>query len=398
MIETSGCLAGDFGPVVAAMREYEAETGRAAVNVSGWEVEDKQIAPPPTLVRRLRALRPRLAGYAYARDFALAKQQAAEVFGATIRHGGAPVTPERVAILQNSTQGLLLALCALKERGVERVVVAAPCYYAVAEVCRHLELAIEVVPARDFITGALDSERIVRAMRGGRAALLLTNPAFSLGVEYGWETIRRLCAALPYSAYVLLDETRLGLNWDTPLPWYAAEYSDQVVALRSPSKLFFLNGLKTSVLLGAPEVVRAVERLGDALIGSSAGNGEAVALAYLDCWRDWLEEARTGRNGAMLQWRGGVVARLRRNRLVFTEALHGIGFTLSPVDSGPYMLAALPRHRMPRLDSRTLARSAGVLLMDSSYFCHKSVEWVGFRVNLAGDAERMRDALLRLFE
>ena len=94
---------------------------------------------------------------------------------------GTSLSPEHVAILPNSTQALLLTLAALKSQGVDRVVVAAPSYFAAAEVCRYLGLTPTIVPAADFVTGALDHEAIVAAMSQRRSALVLTNPAYSIG-------------------------------------------------------------------------------------------------------------------------------------------------------------------------------------------------------------------------
>jgi histidinol-phosphate/aromatic aminotransferase/cobyric acid decarboxylase-like protein len=349
----------DFGPVIAALDGYAAATGEPPVFISGWEVEDPAIGPPASLLDRLCALSARPRRYAHAREFQRAKQRAADLFTlGGIQLAGAPPTPSSVAIAQNSTQGLLLALAALKARGVRRIVLAAPAYFAAADICRHLGLGLSIVPAGDFFTGALDAARIAERMssrRGGRAALLLTNPAYSLGVEYTWDALAQVFDALPAGAYVLLDETRLGLHWRRTAPSYPADYPANVVVLRSPSKIFFVNGLKTSLLLGSPALMGEIERLGEALVGTPLGTAEEVALAYIECCGDWLDEIACGREGPLLAWRAA----------------------------------------LPTLDACALARRTGVLLMPSSFFLHESEDHIGFRVSLCAQTGRLRAGLTR---
>jgi len=277
------------------------------------------------------------------------------------------------------------------------VVVAAPVYFAAVHICRHLRLEVELVPAADFLTGTLDVPRLARALRGEPAALLLTNPAYSLGTEYSARQLQDLFAALPEATWVLLDETRLGLPWQHDLPWYRGAFPARALVLRSPSKIFLLNGLKTSFLFGPAPVLREMERVSEALVGSSAGNAEAVALAYLDAWAAWMQECQVGHIGPMRAWKRALVDRLRAHYAAAEARLVAAGFRLSPVASGPYALASIERARWPGLDSVALAREQGVLLMTSEYFYHYSPRWLGFRLHLCGDQAQMGKALDRVF-
>ncbi|MFI5273579.1 MAG: aminotransferase class I/II-fold pyridoxal phosphate-dependent enzyme, partial [Ktedonobacterales bacterium] len=321
---------GDFACVVDALCGFRARTGEAPLMLGGWEAEDPTIAPPAPLVAALQAIPPRLGGYTFARDLGRARERAAALFAPDVTIGGEPPTRDTVALLQNGTQGLLLALAALKEHGVRRVVIAAPCYFAAVEVCRQLGLRTEVVPAADYLTGTLDLDRLAAQAGRSHSALLLTNPAYSLGVEYPAAQLAALYAALPATTFVLLDETRLGLHWQREAPWARAAYPARALVLRSPSKIFFINGLKSGVLFGATDLVRSVERLGEALVGSYQGNAEAVALAYLLAWQAWRDEVTGAQYGPYRAWRHGVVGALRHNRDALVPVLAARGFVLSP--------------------------------------------------------------------
>jgi aspartate/methionine/tyrosine aminotransferase len=255
-----------------------------------------------------------------------------------------------------------------------------------------------IVPAADFVTGALDIARLQDSARLPGSVVFVTNPAYSLGVEYTPATIHQLASALPSDSWLLLDETRLGLSWryDAPWPRYPTDLSPRTLVVRSPSKIFFVHGRKTSLLFGDPTLLREVERLGEALVGSVAGDAEVVALAYLESWRAWRDETHYGLSSPMSQWHRRVIACFKRNCGAAQAALSPEGFTFSPIDSGPYMLAATPSERLPSLKDLAGAREQGVMLMDSRYFLHEHPDWLGFRINLGGVPQQLSKAFARL--
>lgn len=384
------------GDVMEALRAYAKETGKKPLMLGGWEVEHPTIAPPPGLLRRLSEGRLRLRQYTHASDLRHAREAASDLFGGSIRFAGSPITERHVSIQQNSTQALLLALAALKERGARRVVIAAPAYFAVETICRSLGLDMVVVPASDFLTGALDITRLVDAARLPGSVALVTNPAYSVGVEYGAEALNTLARELPPYTWLLLDETRLGLSWREAAPWRRTDLPQRAIIIRSPSKIFFIHGRKLSLLVADLALVREIEQLGEALVGSLAGDLASVALAYLEYWRQWRDEAAAADAGPMMRWRSAALAALQENLAAAECALAPAGFHLSPVDSGPYTLAAVPRDRLAHLGQMEAALRLGVLVMDGRYFLHKHPAWQGFRINLCGAPPRQTEALARL--
>jgi histidinol-phosphate/aromatic aminotransferase/cobyric acid decarboxylase-like protein len=388
---------GDFNAVVGALEEHASSTGRRSLSLGGWEADNPAILPPGGLVESLSKIPARLYGYTHMRELYAAKHRAAEVFAFGIRMEGLLLTPDHAAVLPNSTQAMLLILAVLKDQGIEHVVVAAPGYFAILEACRHLGLPLTVVPAADFLTGALDGQAILDAVRGRRSALILTNPAYCVGVEYSWTCLSSVFAALPEESLVVLDETRLGLNWHDEAPWYRADYPANVLVVRSPSKIFFIDGQKTSIVLAAPRLIHQIERVSEGLLGSLPGISEPVALAYLNCWQNWVDELCAAEPGPLLRWRDTVIACFKRNRRTAAVQLRRRGFTLSPVNSGPFLLAGVQHGEDIRLDSCHIARTVGVLTMDSSYFLHQHRGWAGFRVNLSGPQKDMTEAIARVF-
>ena len=393
---SADCRTPDFSLVVEALRRHTRATGQKPLTIGGWEAEDEAIGPPSSLVASLEALPMRLRRYTYLGDLRRPKQQAAALFRSSIRLGADALTERHFAILPNSTQALLLALLTLRDQGVQHVVVAAPVYFSAIEVCRRLGLEVQILPAADFVTGALDVAAIAHAMARSRSALLLTNPAYSIGVEYESSTLRALFAALPADRPIILDETRMGLHWRREAPWYEADFPAQAVVIRSPSKIFFVSGAKTSLLIAVPSFIRRLEKLSEAIVGSVPGVLEETALAHLQFLRMWRDEARKSSVGPALRWRQGVIAQLQANLDLVQSTLRQHGLTVSPVNSGPYALAARQSYDGERLDCVRLASEYGTLAMSGDYFFHERAGWIGVRLNLSVPGTRLAAALERI--
>ncbi len=386
----------DFSLVVEALQRHTRATGQAPLSIGGWEAEDEAIRPPEEIVAALEALPARLSGYTYLRDLREPKERAAALFCAGVRLGDEPLTAGHVAVLPNSTQALLVTLAALRDQGVERIIVAAPVYFSAVEAAHRLGLTVSVIPAADFVTGALDLDALAQAMTLPRSALLLTNPAYSIGVEYDWPTLRAIFAAVPQGRPIILDETRMGLHWQREAPWYNAIFPPQAIVIRSPSKLFFVPGAKTSLIFATPTFLRRVEALSESLLGSVSGALEETALAYLCCLRRWHAEARRSKDGPLLRWRRCVVTRLEANLDHMRPTLERYGFQASPVNSGPYALAARRTNNGDDMDCARLAAERGALAMSAKYFFHQCPGWTGLRLNLSVPGERLATALERI--
>jgi aspartate/methionine/tyrosine aminotransferase len=391
----AGC-APDFSLVVEALERHTRATGQEPLSIGGWETEDEAIGPPEALVAALEALPARMRGYTYLRDLHEPKEHAAALFRTGIRLGGASLTERHVTVLPNSTQALLVTLAVLRDQGVKRIVVATPVYFSAIEVCRRLGLEVAIIPAADFVRGALDCDAITHAMTWPRSALLVTNPAYSIGVEYDPAELRALFAALPQDRPIILDETRMGLHWRREAPWYSANFPPQAIVIRSPSKVFFVSGAKTSLIFAEPAFVHLVEASSESLLGSAPAALEESALAYLRFWRRWRDEARRGEVGPLLRWRREVIVRLQANLALARPALERHGFLVAPVNSGPYALAAQRTHNGADLDCVRLAGEHGALVMSASYFFHERAGWKGLRLNLCVPGARLAAALDRI--
>jgi len=201
---------------------------------------------------------------------------------------------------------------------------------------------------------------------------------------------------MPENAWVLLDEVFLGLNWQHDLPWYQYDFPARVLILRSPSKTFLLYGLKVCFLIGPADIVRYVETLTDFLTTSLPGNFEDVAMAYIDAWHSWDNEVSQNHLGELRRWKTNIVNCFARNLEAIGAILRQFGFSIAPIDSGPYVMVAIEKEKLPHFETVQLARKTGVLFMTSNYFYHESTTSIGFRINLCGDRSQFSEALVRV--
>jgi aspartate/methionine/tyrosine aminotransferase len=285
-----------------------------------------------------------------------------------------------------------LALTFLRDHGIHTLYVSAPGYFATFQVCKHLGLRAEIIPPKDFLTCQLDYDRIAQALHTPGSALTLTNPAYSVGVEYSPSDLARLFAVIPEQTYVLLDEVYSGLNWEHDEPWMPYDSPCRVMILRSPSKTFLMYGSKLCFLVAPPAVIQYVETLAE-FLSSLPGNFENIALEYLYALSAWEQENLQPGNGTYRRWKAQTTVCFTRNLQRLIPLLEEFRFLVAPINSGPYVTVATERARLNGFDPVALARQHGVLFMTSQHYFHEDPHWFGFRLNLCGDSHEFDKAL-----
>jgi hypothetical protein len=252
-----------------------------------------------------------------------------------------------------------------------------------------------MIPANTFYTADISFDQLKLRVQGTRQAVLLTNPAYGVGVERSVNDYERLFSAVPDGNMVLCDETSLGLSWDNLRPWSPIDLPNHVCLLRSPSKLFLLNGRKSSFLVASSSLVQYIESIAEYLVGSIDGNTQEEAITYFQAISEWQAEVDSGSDGPWKAWKYGIIQRLRSNLLMVGNVLRDSGFQLSPINSGYYVLAGQAEERFKCANSLDILQSFGVVYTWSDGFGHVDPSTKAFRVNLANDPRLVVDALNR---
>ena len=376
------------------IREYQNKYKVDPIWISGWNVEDEKIDPPSLLKKRFKDVSPKLEKYAYINEAYKAKEYIAHSLKRFLTIQGNPLQDSNIAIIPSGTQGLLLILTAFRDLfGMERLIVVAPGYFAFTSIGEHLGIESTVIPSNDFFNASIPFERLKTEANQGRQGIVLTNPAYGLGIERQKNEYDTLFQIISSNTQILLDETSLGLSWDNRGPWDQIDVPKNVTILRSPSKLFLMHGCKSSFIVGSPTIIRYIENIAEFLVGSVSGNIQDDAVTYMEAILEWQGEIDSLKEGIWKKWKQTIVKRLQDNLFTIKNILEDAGFQLSPINSSYYVLAGQSRDHFKELSSIEILMACGVVYTWSDGFCHVSPSLKAFRANLAGNPLQVVSAL-----
>ncbi len=184
---------------------------------------------------------------------------------------GRAVRPEEFTLCASTTQANLIALLALRESGVSRIIIDCPAYYGTIE--QALTLGFEVVLAPQTIGGALRGELAIldlpRATFQG-AALWITQPHFAIGVNWDPTVLDKLLQRSAGVAAIVIDEAADQTLGPTAIREVIARVSRTTMLFRTKGlfKGIGLNGLRLSLVFHPKEFRSLVYSCLDTVGGS----------------------------------------------------------------------------------------------------------------------------------
>jgi histidinol-phosphate aminotransferase len=167
--------------------------------------------------------------------------------------------PEQVAVGNGSCELLMLLGDALLEKGDE-VVFADPSFVVYYDVCRLHEARAVAVPLVDFTH---DLEAMAAAVTPRTKMVLVCNPNNPTGTYVPAADIARLVEAVPDDVLVVVDEAynEFVTAPDSQDALELQKAHDNVIVLRTFSKIYGLCGLRVGYGLCAPEVKAALDKV-----------------------------------------------------------------------------------------------------------------------------------------
>ena len=164
------------------------------------------------------------------------------------RWEGRSLLEDEVTLCPSVSSANLAILCAMRRRGVERIVFETPAYFATPEQARLLGFEIDRIPSARADDFDAPIEKFTNAAHsGGRSALWLTQPRFGIGKDQALSRIKELAAALGERHVLVLDEAG-----EQRHPSHLSGLGDvgcDVVRARGVTKGVGLNGLRISMVL-----------------------------------------------------------------------------------------------------------------------------------------------------
>jgi len=167
--------------------------------------------------------------------------------------------PEQVTVGNGSCELLMLLGDALLQKGDE-VVFAEPSFVVYNDVCRLHQARAVVVPLIDFTH---DLEAMVAAVTSRTKMLVVCNPNNPTGTYVPVADIARLVEAVPDDVLVVVDEAynEFVTAPDSQDALDLQKTHDNVIVLRTFSKIYGLCGLRVGYGLCSPELKAALDKV-----------------------------------------------------------------------------------------------------------------------------------------
>ena len=272
--------------------------------------------------------------------------------------------------------------CALIHRIVEairpaRVLICAPAFGEYAAAARRFGADIKLVPAREADGFALNGNRIAEAL-DGVALVFLCNPNNPTGQAMAQADVLRLGEACRRRGIALVvDEAFVGFA-DAPDRFSVLKASpdfENLLVLRSFTKLYGCPGLRLGYAVGAPEVIEKIARCQEPWAVSTLAQVAGIAALPCEAFRERTRLLIHSERAFLFQ-------RLSR--------IAGIRPFPSEVN---FLLIQIER---PDLDARTLRRRLGrkgLLIRDASSFDGLDNRFFRIAVRTHKENERLLRAL-----
>ncbi|MCC5882338.1 MAG: threonine-phosphate decarboxylase [Halomonas sp.] len=243
------------------------------------------LGPPPWLAERLAACLAELTVYPDP-DYGAARAAIALAEG---------LAPEQVRLTNGGAEAIFLVAALLARRGVSRVAIVQPTFGEYERACRHygIEVAHLALEAGSF---ELDQAGADKAMRDA-GALFLCRPNNPTGTLIARERIERLLVAgQRHGTTLVVDEAFVDfVTPDERLTPLLAHF-DNLLLLRSMTKLYAIPGLRLGYLLGSAAAVGHIAELQPPWSVNALAAGLVAPLladrVYLARTRAWLDAER----------------------------------------------------------------------------------------------------------
>lgn len=261
--------------------------------------------------------------------------------GIAARYG---VEPDRVVLAHGASMANHLAMSALLEPGME-VLVESPSYEPLRLLPRHLGARVRTFPRSRQEGWRLDVASVRKRMSRDTRLIVLSDLHNPTGRRADGGALRALGElARDQGAWLLVDEVYL--EWLHPEGSATAARLPGVLATRSLTKAYGLDGLRLGWVLAPPELADRIRRVKDLFSVTTAHPSERLAARALASADRLLERGR---------------ARVRENRRRVSEFVEGRPeLSWVPPDGGTVCFVRLRGADVEELVSRLEERGATV--------------------------------------
>ena len=303
------------------------------------------------------------------------------------REYGVTVHPDRIAVTNGSSPGLVMLFSALLEEG-DTVLMADPTYACYENAVRFAGGRAVRIPAAEEEGFQLAPEAVEKATEQGARAVLINSPSNPAGTIIDRAGMERLAAAAENAGAVLVsDEIYHGLLYEGETP-SALEVADTAIVLDGFSKRYAMTGWRLGWMVVPEAMIPVIQCMQQNFFISPNSISQWAGLAALTCAGD--DVAR-------------MAAEYDRRRVYIVDRLRSIGFGVKSSPVGAFYVLADARPLLgakegERPDSLKLAfdilEKAGVGVTPGIDFGPGAEGYIRF--SYASSMENIEEAMHRL--
>lgn len=366
--------------LMIARNNYEKTLKEAPVFLSDWDSDFESIKMPNLDFNDLtsRAIQK----YYFWTDEENYKTNIIEYFKKTFSND---ILPESFTIASNGTSSLMVTMSALKEKGVQKVLIFTPMYFSTLNLLDEMDFEVVEYNLSYENSFEIDFENLERIIQTNNIeAIIINNPIFGTGIELKIDEIKNIASICnKYNMWFLMDYIYGGLLWDIDnkhnyifnYPVYeAVRLANKHIFIESISKRIFFNGIKIALIFSQPHFMRRILRLSIFMVGS-------MALQQVEITKKIYSEENQDQ---IIQKIHETAEESKRNFELIKSVLKDSPCILSESMSGYFSLVTIPKAEKEDdlIFAQNILKREGVLTIPHSRYLLRTSASYSFRINL----------------
>lgn len=366
--------------LINARNNYEKISKKKTVFLSDWDANFESIKMPKISFDEVtnRAIQK----YYFWTDEENYKKNIIDYFKRTFSF---EIPSETFTIAANGTSSLMIAMSALKEKGIQKILIFTPIYFSILNILDEMDFEVAEYNLSCENSFKIDFNKLENTVQTNNIeAIIINNPTFGTGIELTIEEIKKISSICnKYDIWFFMDYIYGGLPWDTDnnqnyifnYPVYKAVHSaNKHIFIESISKRIFFNGIKFALIFSQPDFMRRILRLSVFMVGSiSIHQVELVKKIYSLPNHDELTY-QIYKNAQEAQ----------RNYMLIKNILKDSPCVLSDSMSGYFSIITIPKpeNESDLIFAQKILNRTGVLTIPHSRYLLKNSSLYSFRINL----------------
>lgn len=245
--------------------EYERRFLKPPLFLSDWDSDQHELKFPTKIINdALQNTKTDFYKYSYIDSDTNEKQLIVDYMN---KRANIKLSYKNISVNLNSTNSLYLALLALNNIDVKRIIVITPTYYSVLETLKQLDSHIIYYHLIDKDSFNINIKELTNLVENQFInAILMTDPVYSAGIEISsniYTSIVELCNK--HSVWFICDYTLGGMFWGNKDMFTKKleiiSQAEKYIYIESVTKKLIINGIKHSILIGTEKIISIIENL-----------------------------------------------------------------------------------------------------------------------------------------